>query len=177
MSGGSATGAPISGRRSTVRVVVVGDCGTGKSSLIAAAASENFPENVSPFLPPTHLPACLKGKAKLEEELKRADAVVLTYACDKPETLNCLQKFSIPEFCRLKVKVPVIVVGCKQGLRDEHCPISSLDQVRTPIMRQLREMEAYIECSATNLAWVGNVFHYALNAVLHPRGLLADQQS
>ncbi|KAI3699145.1 hypothetical protein L2E82_43212 [Cichorium intybus] len=107
MSGGSATGAPISGapisgRRSTVRVVVVGDCGIGKSSLIVAAASENFPENVSPFLPLTHLPACLEGKAKLEEELKRVDVV----------------------FCRLKVKVPVIVVGCKQDLHDEHCPIS-----------------------------------------------------
>lgn len=57
MSGGSAVGAPIPGRRSTVRVVVVGDRGTGKSSLIAAAASENFPESVSPVLPPTRLPA------------------------------------------------------------------------------------------------------------------------
>lgn len=45
----------------------------------------------------------LEGKAKLEEELKRADAVVLTYACDKPETLSRLQNFWIPEVRRLKV--------------------------------------------------------------------------
>lgn len=57
MSTDSLAGAPIPGRRTTVRVVVVGDRGTGKSSLIAAAASENFPESVSPVLPPTRLPA------------------------------------------------------------------------------------------------------------------------
>lgn len=50
----------------------------------------------------------MEGKAKLEEELKRADAVVLTYACDKPETLNRLQNFWIPEVRRLKVFNPLI---------------------------------------------------------------------
>ena len=45
----------------------------------------------------------LEGKAKTEEELKRADAVVLTYDCDKTETLNRLQTFWIQELRRLKV--------------------------------------------------------------------------
>ncbi|KAL4588177.1 hypothetical protein LXL04_001058 [Taraxacum kok-saghyz] len=192
MTSGSAVGAPIPGRRSTVRVVVVGDRGTGKSSLIAAAASENFPESVSPVLPPTRLPAdyypdgvpvtiidtasSLEGKAKLEEELKRADAVVLTYACDKPETLNRLQNFWIPEVRRLKVKVPVIVVGCKLDLRDEHYPMS-LEQVMAPIMQQFREIETCIECSAANLVQVPEVFYYAQKSVLHPTAPLFDQES
>lgn len=45
------------GLRTSVRVVVIGDRGTGKSSLISAAASESFPENVPSVLPPTRLPA------------------------------------------------------------------------------------------------------------------------
>ncbi|GKC61364.1 mitochondrial Rho GTPase 2 [Tanacetum coccineum] len=57
MSTGIVAGAPIPCRRRNVRVVVVGDRGTGKSSLIAAAASKSFPESVAPVLPPTHLPA------------------------------------------------------------------------------------------------------------------------
>lgn len=57
MSGDSPEGTTISSRRSTVRVVVLGDHATGKSSLIAAAASDTFPENVLPVLPLTHLPA------------------------------------------------------------------------------------------------------------------------
>lgn len=52
-------GGSISGGRTNVRVVVVGDRATGKSSLITAAATETFPEEVPPVLPPTRLPADL----------------------------------------------------------------------------------------------------------------------
>lgn len=52
-------GGSISGGRTDVRVVVVGDRATGKSSLITAAATETFPEEVPPVLPPTRLPADL----------------------------------------------------------------------------------------------------------------------
>jgi mitochondrial Rho GTPase 1 len=43
--------------KSGVRVVVIGDSGTGKSSLIIALATEQFPENVPGVMPPTRLPA------------------------------------------------------------------------------------------------------------------------
>ena len=42
--------------RSGVRIVVAGDRGTGKSSLIVTAATETFPANIPPVLPPTRLP-------------------------------------------------------------------------------------------------------------------------
>ena len=44
------------GGRTGVRIVVAGERGTGKSSLIVTAAAENFPVNVPPLLPPTRLP-------------------------------------------------------------------------------------------------------------------------
>jgi len=43
--------------KSGVRVVVIGDPGTGKSSLVVALATEQFPENVPRVMPPTRLPA------------------------------------------------------------------------------------------------------------------------
>ncbi|GKE43486.1 mitochondrial Rho GTPase 1-like protein, partial [Tanacetum coccineum] len=46
---------PITAEKA-VRIVVVGDRGTGKSSLIISAAAEKFPTNVPPVLPPTRLP-------------------------------------------------------------------------------------------------------------------------
>lgn len=189
---GNSTPKSASGERSNVRVVVVGDRATGKSSLIAAAASENFPETAAPVLPPTRLPSdfypdnipvtivdtpsSLEGKAKLEDELKRADAVVLTYACDRPETLNRLKTFWLLELRRLKVKVPVVVVGCKLDLRNEQTPMS-LEQVMAPIMQQFREIETCIECSAANLVQVPDVFYYAQKAVLHPTAPLFDQET
>jgi Ras family protein T1 len=41
--------------RTGVRIVVAGDPGTGKSSLISTASSDNFRPNVAPVLPPTTL--------------------------------------------------------------------------------------------------------------------------
>lgn len=46
-----------SGDRTDIRIVVAGDRGTGKSSLIASAATDSFPDNVAPVLPITCLPA------------------------------------------------------------------------------------------------------------------------
>ncbi|KAA8543230.1 hypothetical protein F0562_021275 [Nyssa sinensis] len=191
MAGRSALNS-TSGGRTHVRVVVVGDRGTGKSSLIAAAASESFQENVPALLPPTRLPAdfypdgvpvtiidtssSLESRGRLAEELKRADAVVLTYACDEPMTLNRLSSFWLHELRRLEVKVPVIVVGCKLDLRDEHFHMS-LEQVMSPIMQQFREIETCIECSAANLVQVPDVFYYAQKAVIHPTAPLFDQET
>lgn len=56
MLGGFGGKSPAGGRTS-LRVAVAGDKGTGKSSLISAVASETFPDNVPRVLPPITLPA------------------------------------------------------------------------------------------------------------------------
>ncbi|PIN13779.1 putative Ras related/Rac-GTP binding protein [Handroanthus impetiginosus] len=183
--GGSAAGA------AGVRIVVAGDAKTGKSSLIVTAAAENFPSNVPPVLPPTRLPEDLypdrvpvtiidtssspENRGRLVEELKRADAVVLTYACDRPETLDRLSTYWLPELRRLEVKVPVIVVGCMLDKRADQQPVS-LEQVMSPIMQHFREIETCIECSAVNHIQIPEVFYYAQKAVLHPTAPLFDQE-
>lgn len=45
----------------------------------------------------------LENRGKLAEELKRADAVILTYACDQPSTINRLDTFWLLELRRLEV--------------------------------------------------------------------------
>ncbi|XP_071920549.1 mitochondrial Rho GTPase 1-like isoform X2 [Coffea arabica] len=185
-------GSSTSSSRTNIRVVVVGDRATGKSSLIAAAASESFPIQVQPVLPPTRLPpdfypdnvpltlidtsSSLENRGKLAEELKRADVVVLTYACDQPATLKRLTTFWLYELRRLEIKAPVIVVGCKLDKRDEEYHMS-LEQVMAPIMQQFREIETCIECSAANMLQVPEVFYYAQKAVLHPTAPLFDQET
>ncbi|XP_062156578.1 mitochondrial Rho GTPase 1-like isoform X2 [Alnus glutinosa] len=175
-----------------VRIVVAGDRGTGKSSLIATAAAKNFMTNVPPVLPPTRLPDNLFPQLVpitiidtssrvvddyiVAEELKRADAVVFTYACDEPTTLDRLSTFWLPKLCKLEVKVPVIVVGCKLDLRDENQKVS-LQQVMSPIMEQVLEIGTCLECSALKQVQIPEVFYYAQTAVLHPTGPLFDQET
>ncbi|KAH7543078.1 mitochondrial Rho GTPase 1 [Ziziphus jujuba] len=180
------------GGRTSVRIVVAGDRGTGKSSLIVTAAAESFPQNVPPVLPPTRLPenfypeqvpitiidtsSRAEDNGKVAEELIRADAVVLTYACDQPQTLDRLSTFWLPKLRQLEVRVPVIVVGCKLDLRDENYQVS-LEHVMSPIMQQFREIETCIECSAAKLIQIPEVFYYAQKAVLHPTAPLFDQET
>ncbi|KAL6505126.1 hypothetical protein OROGR_024943 [Orobanche gracilis] len=112
----------ISGARTSVRIVVGGDRDTGKSSLVAAAAAAavTFRPEVPPVLPLTRLHAdyypdyvpiiivdtssSLENRGKLAEELKRVDAVVLTYACDQPSTLNRLSSLWLHELRRLEIQ-------------------------------------------------------------------------
>ncbi|ESQ32244.1 hypothetical protein EUTSA_v10003793mg [Eutrema salsugineum] len=180
------------GSPKSVRIVVVGDKGTGKSSLIVAAATDSFPPNVPPVLPDTKLPfeffpdgipvtivdtsSRVEDRDKVAEELKHADAVVLTYACDRPETLEGLSTYWLPELRRLEVKVPIIVAGCKLDFRDDNNQVS-LEQVMSPIMQQFREIETCIECSALKQLQAQEVFYYAQKTVLHPTGPLFDQES
>ncbi|XP_051145819.1 mitochondrial Rho GTPase 1-like [Andrographis paniculata] len=174
-----------------VRIVVAGDDQTGKSSLIVSAAMENFPTNVPPVLPPTRLPEDLypdrvavtiidtssspENRSRLVEELKKADAIVLTYACNRPETCQRLSDYWLPELRRLEARVPVIVVGCMLDKRGNEEP-NSLEEVMTPIMQEFREIETCIECSALNHIQIPEVFFYAQKAVLYPTAPLFDQE-
>ncbi|KAJ9541074.1 hypothetical protein OSB04_027580 [Centaurea solstitialis] len=168
----------------SIRIAVAGDHGTGKSSLILAAAKEDFSEDVPPVLPPTELPedmypdgvpvtiidtsSSLENRGKLVDELKRADVVVLTYASDQPSMLERLSTFWLPELQQLEV--PVIVAGCKLDLKDEQQAVS-LDSGGFP------EIETCIECSAYTNSQIPEVFYYAQKVVLHPTGPLFDQES
>nr|XP_043631970.1 mitochondrial Rho GTPase 1-like [Erigeron canadensis] len=184
-------GSSSSSTTAGVRIVVAGDRGTGKTTLIVKAATDSFPTKVPPLLPPTRMPeemfpdrvpvtvidtsSSLESRGKLADELQRADAVVLTYACDQPATLDRLSTFWLPELRRLEVKVPVIVAGCKLDLREEHYPLT-LEQVMSPIMQQFREIETCIECSAYKSIQIPEVFYYSQKAVLHPTAPLFDQE-
>lgn len=45
----------------------------------------------------------VEQRNKVGEEMRRADAVVLTYACDRPESLDRLSTYWLPELRRLEV--------------------------------------------------------------------------
>lgn len=177
--------------RTRIQVVVIGDAGVGKSSMIMAIATDSFADDIPHVLPPTRLPtefypegvplsiydssSSPEDKSKMEMDLKKSDVVVLTYACDQPETLDRLSSYWLPELRRLQLNLPVIVVGCKLDLREDRQP--SLEEIMAPLMQEFREIETCIECSAAKQIQVAEVFYYAQKAVLHPTAPLFDQET
>ncbi|GJT19437.1 reverse transcriptase domain-containing protein [Tanacetum coccineum] len=108
MSSDTVFGVPV---YCSIRVVVVGDHGIGKSSLIAAAALENFPESVSPVLPATHSSRLLlsggrKNKQILQDSVRTTSAVDLEEFCEKHyEKLIPIMQISTSYWKRKKEKL------------------------------------------------------------------------
>eukprot|EP00887_Chlorella_sp_A99_P007934 scaffold12.g7934.t1 len=173
----------------TCRICVIGDAGVGKTSLVASAATETFPDAPPPVLPPARLPADTsqevpvvitdsssrpEDKQALELACQEASVIVLCFAMDKPDTLRRVSSYWMPELRRLGVHVPVMLVGCKSDIRPAD---NSLHQAVLPIVKAHPQIETCMECSAKKLQFVGEVFYYALKSVVHPMAPLYDSEA
>ncbi|PNX82898.1 mitochondrial rho GTPase 1-like protein [Trifolium pratense] len=156
-----------------VRVVIAGDSQTGKSCLFFRAPTFPHCDGLWVRLIDT---SRIEDSDRVDKQLKLADSVILTYACDRPQTLQNLTTFWLPRLRRLHVKVPVIVVGCKLDLRDKSQQLS-LERVVSPLMQQFRQIEACLECSAFRRNEVVEVFFFAQKAALYPMSPLFDRES
>lgn len=110
----------------TARILVLGDAGVGKSSLITAA-TESFDSKPPPCLPPTRLPpsadnipllvidTSLRSETNqtLESLFENADVILLCYAIDMPESIEHLRTYWLPEIKKLNENIPIVLCGCK----------------------------------------------------------------
>jgi len=175
-------------KKKEVRIAVIGDPGVGKTSLITAAAlNETFPDHPVPVLPPARVPAETtlenvpliitdtgsrpEDRHALETACLQADVIVLCFALDKESTLQRISSHWMPELSRLGITIPIMLVGCKSDIRPSDRATSN---ALFPILNAFRQIETCMECSARNLSFTGEVFFYALKAVLHPMAPLYD---
>ncbi|XP_022247922.1 mitochondrial Rho GTPase 1-like isoform X2 [Limulus polyphemus] len=169
------------GRRD-VRILLVGEPGVGKTSLILSLVSEEFPEEVPPRAEEITIPADVtpekvpthivdyssqeQDENILLEEINKANVVCVVYSVDDDDTIDRITSYWLP-FIRDHLgedhNTPVVLVGNKTDLVE----YSSLDMI-LPIMNQFEEVETCVECSARTLKNISELFYYAQKAVLHP---------
>ncbi|KAF0927529.1 hypothetical protein E2562_034168 [Oryza meyeriana var. granulata] len=147
--------------RQGVRIVVIGDPGTGKSSLVASVAKEEFPENVAPSCHPPASPSTHSGSPS---------------SGDSRFDLRLDRLIGRRGLRLMAIKKPVILVGCKLDVTDDQQQ-ASLEQLMASIMHTFREVDTYIECSALHQFQVPEVFCYAQKAVIHPAAPLIDHET
>lgn len=165
-----------------VRILLVGDSGVGKTSLILSLVSEEFPEevpakaeeitipaDVTPERVPTHIVDFSyqeQTDEDLVEEIRRAHVVCVVYAVDDEDSIERITSHWLP-FVRETVtddqRIPVILVGNKSDLLD-----FSTMETMMPILNDFAEVETCVECSAKILKNISELFYYAQKAVLHP---------
>jgi len=186
------------GKRTEVRILLVGDRHVGKTSLILSLVSEEFPLDVPSKaeeitipgdLTPEKVPTCIvdysamdQTDAVLEAELRRSHVVCIVYAVDDEDTLDSVTDHWLPFIRRTlaaeKGKGEDGGNGARSTLAHTTPVILvgnkvdlvdySTMQSVLPIMNEYEEIETCVECSARNLKNISEMFYFAQKAVLHP---------
>ncbi|XP_036342190.1 mitochondrial Rho GTPase-like isoform X3 [Rhagoletis pomonella] len=170
-------------QRKNVRILLVGDPGVGKTSLILSLVSEEFPEDVPPKAEEITIPANVTPEQvptnivdyssteqtdeTLNEEILKAHVVCIVYSVEDDDSLDRITSHWLPLVRNAigpdQQRKPIVLVGNKVDLIE----YSTIDSVLT-IMEDFPEVESCVECSAKTLHNISEMFYYAQKAVLHP---------
>ncbi|XP_030369245.1 mitochondrial Rho GTPase isoform X3 [Scaptodrosophila lebanonensis] len=175
-------------QRKNVRILLVGDAGVGKTSLILSLVSEEYPEDVPPRAEEITIPANVtpeqvptnivdfssveQTEEALNAEINKAHVVCIVYAVDDDDSLDRITSHWLPLVrsasgtegeSQQGVRKPIVLVGNKIDMID----YSTIDSVLA-IMEDYPEIESCVECSAKTLHNISEMFYYAQKAVLHP---------
>eukprot|EP00798_Chlamydomonas_sp_ICE-L_P032469 gene32469-17870_t len=174
-----------------VRIAVVGDEGTGKTSLISTAANDTFDVRPPPVLPPTKLPPefnqdqtpmLITDTSSRPEDvpvadivIQQADVVVVCFDPKRHSTLDSIRSIWYPRIQQLKPDMPVIIACCKADtIQEEREQLQLRERVEIAV-HDLPHVEVCLNCSSKTLRVVADIFSYALQSVLYPLHPLYDR--
>nr|XP_032823712.1 rho-related GTP-binding protein RhoF [Petromyzon marinus] len=196
MSGGAVTNGSVKEQQST-KVVIVGDGGCGKTSLLTVFTKGEFPLEYAATVYEQHQAVVTMDGFSLalqvmdtagQEDYDRlrplcyngASVVLLCYDVMCPTSFdNIVQKWN-PEMRHFCPGVPSFLIGCKTDLRKDREKVRKLRSGgQEPITYKqgaalAKEVEArdYIECSAKDRDNVETIFKEAASAALQERAAL-----
>lgn len=170
--------------RRSVDMVVVGDQGCGKTSLITTLVSAIFPESVPRVLQQVRVPpeetadgialsitdtsSAPEDRSQTMKQVAQADVVVVVYSSAEEPTFARVRSYWLPEITKV-FEGSIVVVGNKSDLlarSGEHA--EELRGKMTPVLDDFRQVDACTECSAKLNINVSDVFQLAQQAVVYP---------
>ncbi|KAG8407749.1 GTP-binding protein Rho1, variant 3 [Metarhizium acridum] len=181
------------GKSAYRKLVIVGDGGCGKTCLLTVFCRGVFPEAYIPTVFESHVQQFQVDDTSVElalwdtagqEDYDRfrihsypnADIILVCFALNNAFSLsNVVDKWH-REVCQYCPDVPIILVGCKQDLRNQQYSsniTSNLAQTSTfttpkkiEKIRKMLKAVAYLECSALSGEGVQKVFEVAATCAI-----------
>jgi len=168
-----------------INVVVIGDHGVGKTSLIITFLSKIFPETVDDVCEVVTIPVDVnckmiirdtssapEKKNELKEALQKADVVILVYDMSVPNGIDSCKKYFTEMRIVLKAPIPVMLVGNKSDLTNHDNNQAGVEEK----LIEFKEVECCLDCSAKTQQSIDDVFLQAHKVVMYPLGPLFDEQ-
>ncbi|AWP15238.1 putative rho-related GTP-binding protein RhoF [Scophthalmus maximus] len=188
---GPGTGKGIAKQGEELKIVIVGDGGCGKTSLLLVYAKGDFPEKYAPSVFEKYVTTISLGGKEIKLKLydtagqedydrlrplsyQEANLILVCFDVTNPTSFeNVLIKWypEVKHFCPDK---PVILIGCKTDLRqDKECArkLRALDLAPITYTQgeetgQQMNAELYLECSAKYQEHVEDIFREAAKTAL-----------
>ncbi|CCX31676.1 mitochondrial Rho GTPase 1 [Pyronema domesticum] len=168
----------------TVRIVVCGDEGVGKSSLITCLVKDRFRSTkIQPTLPPLTIgapdgvqttivdtSALPQERNSLRKEIRRSNVICLVYS--DHYSYERVSLFWLPFFRSLGVNLPVILCANKSDL---YLDVEA-EKEMMPIMLEFKEIDSCIRASGKELKNINELFYLCQRAVTHPIAPLYDSK-
>uniref|UniRef100_A0A6B2LKE9 Uncharacterized protein n=1 Tax=Arcella intermedia TaxID=1963864 RepID=A0A6B2LKE9_9EUKA len=165
----------------TVKCVVVGEAGVGKTSLLITFSTNIFPKDYLPTIFEGHganipfdgktISLSLWDTAGQEEydrlrplSYPQTNVFVLLFAVDNPFSFENVSARWHPELSHHCPGVPIVLAGTKTDLRRESISPITFEQGED-MMRAIGAVK-YVECSALDQVGVGALFDEATRAAI-----------
>lgn len=175
-----------------IRVLVCGDDGVGKSSLITALIKDTFVANIQQVLPPITIPRDFSSSRYtpsatvlvdtsaadmdfVKSEVRKVDVIWLVYS--DHYTYERISLYWMNIFRSMGVNLPIVLCANKADLssNQEDSERVVADEF-IPILKEFKEVESCIRCSAKERYNVNQAFYLCQRAVTHPVSPLFDSK-
>lgn len=176
-----------------IRIVLLGESGTGKSSLVSSLISDRFIDQVSPVISEFVISPEVTGEPvttrvidtstdntkETDLQISQADAIIVVYSVVDSNTFDDITVKWLPHIQKVRTSAneagcPIILAGNKLDL----CTVEyDLEEQILPITSQYEEVEQCFEVSAKNLVNIAELFSCAQHAVIHPTSPLYNSST
>ena len=178
--------------RTSVRICVCGDEGSGKSSLITCLVKDTFVNNkIQPVLPQITIPPTLgtpenvtttivdtsalpQERINLAREIRKSNVILLVYS--DHYSYERVALFWLPYFRSLGVNVPVVLCANKFDLAANGGSSQVVEEEMLPVMAEFKEIDSCIRTSAREHYNVNEAFFLCQKAVTDPIAPLFDSK-
>ncbi|MCJ1312511.1 ERMES complex Ca(2+)-binding regulatory GTPase gem1 [Agyrium rufum] len=177
---------------SSVRICVLGDIETGKSSLITSFVKNVFvTTKIQPTLPQVTIPPSIgtpenvtttivdtsahpQDRTNLDREIRKSNVILLVYS--DHYSYERVGLFWMPHFRSLGVNVPVVLCASKADLAVKTSTSQIIEEEMLPLMAEFKEIDSCIRTSARENYNVGEAIFLCQKAVTHPIAPLFDSK-